>query len=72
MKQIGQVNGIPLLLSTYQGTVNLPEQSADTMYVVSSIVRQQNPDRSDLLSPAKLIRDARGVIIGCGAFEVSK
>jgi hypothetical protein len=71
MTQVGEVDGIPLLKSHYHSTMNLPDPSKEIMYIVSSIVRQHHPERNDLMSPAKLIRDPRGVIIGCGAFETN-
>jgi hypothetical protein len=44
---------------------NLPESRPDTWLVVSYPVAYANPERSDLLVPEDLIRDARGVVVAC-------
>lgn len=71
LSQIGDVNGIPLMISNFSGVSNLPEPIEGVMYVVPAYVREALPKRTDLASPAKFLRDATGNIIGCGAFEVN-
>ena len=48
-------------------TIDLPPQdAADQMiYIVSGLVREANPSRTDLYSPGDLIRDSAGQPIGC-------
>lgn len=37
-------------------------------YIVSMLVKQANPDRTDLLTPNESVRDDKGRIIGCRSF----
>jgi len=60
--------GIPVF-SRYFGEVeNLPEREAGKLLIVSAMVKSAMPDRKDLLSPAELIRDDKGNVIGCNGF----
>jgi len=59
---------IPLVTTVYGAVENLPEPSADTLFIVSALTIQAAPDRLDLFSPADLVRDEAGNIIGCRAF----
>lgn len=56
---------------TPQKTVGLPPQNGGTLFIVSSMVRDANPSRLDLLSPADLVRDAAGAVVGCRAFDTN-
>ena len=67
----GQVNGLPLFTTSYGEVADLPEQQADTMLVVSLVVRQACPDRKDLASPGELLRDANGQPRGCKGLAVN-
>lgn len=67
----GTLNGIPLVRGTYGEVTGLPPQQVGVLYVVSALVRTALPDRKDLASPVKPIRDAEGNITGCEALEVS-
>lgn len=49
----------------------LPAYNKDTVYIVSSMVREELPEREDLWSPTSFIRDEEGRIIGCTAFIVN-
>lgn len=71
LSQVSEVDGIPLLACTNSGVSNLPDPKTDTMYIVASYIRQALPSRKDLASPAKLIRNSGGTVIGCGALEVN-
>ena len=68
---VGEVNGIPIMVSKTLGISNVPEPEADTMYIVASMVRIHLPDRKDLCSPSKLIRNQHGGVVACGALEVN-
>lgn len=46
---------------------NLPEPEPDTFYLVPLVVAQA-AKRADVLSPARLVRDADGYPIGCTGF----
>lgn len=67
----GHHDGVPLVRGTYGRVADLPEPSDGLMYVVSAMVRAACPHRDDLASPALLVRDEAGRIIGCEALEVS-
>lgn len=49
--------------------IGLPAPTADTVFIVSALVRLAVPDRKDVASPARLVRDAKGAVIGCAALE---
>jgi hypothetical protein len=71
MCQVGNVNGIPLMVSKTLGMSNLPEPQPDTMFIVAGLVRLHVPNRKDVASPAKLIRNEHGSVVACGALEVN-
>jgi len=62
-------NGVEILLKeTLFGEVEgLPEPAADTILIVSALVRAAAPEREDLFSPGDLVRDEKGNVIGCGS-----
>jgi hypothetical protein len=49
----------------YGEVVGLPEPVIGVWYVVSGQVRTALPHRLDLYSPGDLVRDEKGVVIGC-------
>lgn len=67
--QIDIIDGIPILVSTVTEATHLPPTEKDTYFIVPAIVRLSAITRKDLLSPAKLIRDKDGSVVGCAAFE---
>ena len=54
---------IPVYKTVYTAP-NLPPRKDGTVYFVSGLVQSAFPDREDFLSPADLIRDADGRVIG--------
>lgn len=62
---------IPILTSVSTGVSGLPNEQANTRFIVSATLRTACPDRSDLVSPADLVRDDAGNVIGCKAFEAN-
>ena len=66
-KQIGTVNGIPVNRTVFGAVEGLPEPQPNTYYIVSAIVAQACPFRSDLLITDDAVRDEKGRIIGCRA-----
>ena len=57
------------LKSCIKGCVEgLPAEDKDTVYIVSSMVREELPERDDIWSPTSYVRDEEGNIIGCTAF----
>lgn len=69
---VGEFDGIPLVVSEITAITNIPPtQKQGVMYIVPSMVRVALPDRTDLLSPCKLIRASTGHVVGCASFEVN-
>ena len=67
----GHHAGVPLLVGTYGEVSNLPEPNEGVLYIVSAAVRTALPGRRDLASPAHLVRDDEGRIVGCLALEIN-
>lgn len=65
--QVGSVDGIPVNRTVFGAVEGLPDPQPDTYYIVSAIVAQACPDRSDLLITDDAVRDDQGRIIGCRA-----
>lgn len=65
----GEIQGIPVVETRVMGVSGVPQPKSGYAYIVPSVVRQQFPDRQDLLSPSKFIRDTRGTITGCLSLE---
>jgi len=59
---------IPLLHTTFGDVTGLPDQEDGVFYIVSALVRAAVPNRSDVISPTRLVRNELGAIIGCGGF----
>lgn len=66
---VDEYNGIPVYETEYDEVENLPEAKPNTIYIVSTLVRLACPDRKDLVSPAKPVRNEAGQIIGCMGFN---
>lgn len=62
---------IPFVKGVYGPVTGLPVRTPDTLFLVSSMVRLACPGRKDLVSPADLVRDNAGTIVGCRSFEVN-
>jgi hypothetical protein len=69
LRKVGDIDGIPLMVCDSGAVQNCPPKKDGVVYIVSQYVRQALPERSDLISPAKLHRDNNGKVVGCGAFE---
>ena len=67
----GSFDGVPLVVGHYGQATDLPGVEAGTLLIVSAMVRTACPGRRDLASPAQMVRDDAGRIIGCGSLEVS-
>ena len=62
------LDGAEVHRPTMGGVTGLPEAQMDVTLIVSALVAQACPDRSDLVSPGELVRDSAGKIIGCKGF----
>ena len=63
--QVGEEGGIPLFRTEYGQVTDLPPAEDGKLFVVSGLLKAACPDRKDLLTPAKQIRDEAGRVIGC-------
>lgn len=64
-------DGVPTISENFGEIYGLPEEGNDVVYIVSQVVKSaaKAAGRYDCVSPAKLVRDAEGRIIGCAAFS---
>ena len=62
---------IPIMVSSLSAVSGLPNEQTDVRFIVSAQVRVACNDRFDLVSPADLVRDEAGNVIGCRAFEAN-
>ena len=67
--RVGDVDGIPVYVTTFGEVVDLPEEEEGRYYIVSALVRAAAPGRQDLLSPGDPVRDGEGRVIGCRSFD---
>jgi len=70
---VGEVNGVPIVKTTFGDVEGLPEPQPNTVFIVSSLVAQLVPHRDDVVapdtSPSGAVRDADGRIIGVKRFQ---
>lgn len=64
-KVIGNIDGIPITSTTFGEVEGLPESEEGVIFIVSSLVAQAIPDRTDIFIPDDAVRDEDGKIIGC-------
>jgi len=69
--QLMEWQGVTFFSSELRSISNVPPPETETYYIVPVIVRVNMPERSDLISPTRLIRNNKGEVVGCGAFEVN-
>lgn len=67
-EQIGTVAGIPVYKSFMGELIGLPDPVEGTGYIVSLLVKT-SLHRKDLFSPGELVRDDKGVVIGCNGLD---
>ena len=60
-----KVDDIDLYRPVFGEVTGLPEYSEGVYLLVSAMVREALPLRSDLVSPGQLLRDDDGNVIGC-------
>ena len=69
--EIGMLEGIPIIETSYGEPINLPEYDQGTYYIVSAITAKaaylSGRKTRDLLLTAKTVRNSDGQIIGCQA-----
>lgn len=62
---VGEIDGIPVTETLYGEVEGLPAETAETIYIVSSLVAQRCKGRNDVFIPNESVRDEAGRIIGC-------
>ncbi len=69
--EIGTLEGITIIETTFDEIVDLPEYSQGTYYIVSAITAKaaslSGRSTRDLLLPGKTVKNRDGQIIGCQA-----
>lgn len=70
----GEINGIPLVKSTFGEPIDLPDPEENTYLIVSLVTanaaKAVGRTTEDLLLTSGLVRDEQGRIIGCKVFAV--
>ena len=69
---MGEVAGIPITVTVTGDVMGLPAAKANTLYLVSAMVRLACPNRGDVLSPGALVRDDSGRVIGCKSLDANQ
>mgnify|MGYP003611264575 FL=1 len=65
---IGDIDGIPVITTTYGGIQDLPDHVEGTVYIASVLAAQAVKGmRSDVFAPAQLVRDEQCRVIGANA-----
>lgn len=65
------VCGVPTQTVSLGDVTGLPEKEAGVFLVVSAMIREALLYRDDIGSPAGLVRDRAGLVIGCTSFDVN-
>jgi hypothetical protein len=68
VRELRKVDGIQLVTTVLGEVTDLPPEEEGILLVVSGLVKQK-AGRKDLVSPANLVRDSSGVVIGCKALS---
>ena len=58
-------DGTPTSRTEFGEPEGLPDYVEGVFYIVSQLVKNALPNRTDLLVPAEVIRDEKGNIVGC-------
>jgi len=64
VEQQGEVDGLPVYKTVLGPVEFAPAPCENTIYVVSRMVVDALPERSDLFAPGEAIRDADGKVVG--------
>lgn len=65
MKVDKTVEGVDMYRTVFGEVTGLPDYEEGVYLLVSAMVREALPLRSDLVSPGQLLRDDNGNVIGC-------
>lgn len=67
---VGEIDGAKVVKTIFGATTDLPETADDTILIVSRLVKDANPERTDLVCPGAAIRDEDGKVVGSDGFSV--
>ena len=62
------VDGVPIVKKEFRIGGHLPPEQDDTLYIVSLVVKQAYPNRTDFICADDLIRNERGEIVAARGF----
>lgn len=65
VQDIPLADGTPTTRTEFGEPEGLPSFQEGIFYIVSQLVKNTLPNRTDLLVPAEVVRDEKGNIIGC-------
>lgn len=68
-KPVGAVDGILIYRRFTEDIVSLPDPKPGTYYIVPKMLAQACPERTDLILPGTVVRDADGRVVGCIDFS---
>ncbi len=66
---VEEINGVEMHHVSFGEIQGLPEQQADTIYIVSAMVKGAAEGRKDIASPGALIRNNEGQPVGCNGLN---
>ena len=78
VKTLAKFDDVPVKQVTF-GEANLPQANGKDptskdykgrYYIVSALVATRHPERTDFLMPHDVVRDEKGVVLGCKSFAV--
>lgn len=69
-RPVAVVDGVLITHTDYDAPVNLPDETDDTYYIVSQMVKNTLSHRRDLLVPTDVKRNFEGVVLGARALGV--
>ena len=58
-------DAVPVTRAVLGEVEDLPPEQPGTIYIVSALVQQATPERTDLLSPGEAVRNDKGYVVGC-------
>lgn len=68
---VDYIDGIPLYATRFGDVIDLPPMTEEKiLYIVSSMAKQKEYTRNDLVSPGELVRDEKGNVIGCKGLNI--
>ena len=67
---VDTINGINIMKQTFGDVIDLPESTENTIFVVSRMVKDRVPNRTDVLVPGTPVRDDKGNIIGANGLSL--